>query len=120
MMRRAMLAADPTAQVEIVDDELQALSSLLPEVVNGALVVIFYEHLEPIAALVTEAGGTPVAGPGPFGSSGRVLARAQRLLTRTQPPKRVGPHAPGEQAIADPAFPAGGVEAVTERPTPPR
>jgi len=101
IMRRAMLEADPRARVEVVDDELHALRSLLPEVAGGALVVIFYEHLEPIAALVTEAGGTAVSGTGPFAGTGKLMARAQRLLARTQPPKRAGgygPHEPGPEA----------------------
>ena len=111
MMRRAMLAADPGARVEVVDDELQALKSLLPEVAAGAFVVVFYEHLEPIATLVTEAGGAAVDGAGPFADAPRVMARAQRLLSRTQPTKRLPTYAPVEVTAGDAGNPSGAAAA---------
>ena len=62
MMRDTITRLNPAARVEIVVDELEALRTLLPRVVEGTLVVIYYEHLDPVAAILTAAGGRPADG----------------------------------------------------------
>jgi cyanophycin synthetase len=81
MMLDAIRAADPSVKVEVVDDALMALQRLLPEVAAGAFVIIYYEHLEPVVALLTEAGAEPTAVP-----AGLLSARQPR--TRGATPRR--------------------------------
>jgi hypothetical protein len=92
MMLDAVRAADPSVEVEVVGDALVALKELLPEVALGAFVTIYYERLEPVVALLTEAGAEPTALPagllgtratrGPVGSRG---ASARRPLPGSPP-----------------------------------
>lgn len=78
LMERAALAANPDVRVERVPDELEALRLLLPQVREGAMVVIYYEHLDPVAAVVTQAGGTAVEGAGPWAGNGGQAAPQPR------------------------------------------
>jgi len=76
ILERAARAANPNVRLEIVADELDALRGLLPEVAAGALVIVYYEHLEPVAAILTEAGGVALEGRGPFDGRGAHQASA--------------------------------------------
>ncbi|HLU82220.1 MAG TPA: cyanophycin synthetase, partial [Trueperaceae bacterium] len=69
MMRDTILRVNPAARVEIVTDELEALRALLPQVIEGSLVVLYYEHLEPVAAILAAAGGKPADGSSLFSQS---------------------------------------------------
>src|SRR3712207_6470517 len=50
----------PGTECRIVLDEVEALSAEIQEMQRGQVVVIFYDELEPVLALLEEHGATPV------------------------------------------------------------
>ena len=59
-MRGVIERAAPEVRVDVVPDACQALAGLLPAVADGALVAIFYEHLEEVVELLESVGARQV------------------------------------------------------------
>jgi cyanophycin synthetase len=59
LLQRAAEAEAPGLPVEVIPDQREALRAVLDAVREGAVVVLFYEKLEPLVALLVEAGAVP-------------------------------------------------------------
>lgn len=60
LMRGVIETAAPEVRVDVVPGACQALADLLPAVADGALVAIFYEHLEEVVELLESVGALHV------------------------------------------------------------
>src|SRR5690606_8437482 len=59
LLREAAEVEAPDVPIEVIPDEVDALHAVLDRVRDGAVAVSFYEHLEPLVALLQEAGAVP-------------------------------------------------------------
>ncbi len=59
MLRGAVMNEAPDRQCRIVLDEVEALRTALEEISPGEVVVVFYEQLDPVLALLDEFGAEP-------------------------------------------------------------
>ncbi len=60
LLHRAILAENPECDCRLILDEIEAVETALQEMKPGEVVVIFYEKLDPILAVLDKFGAKPV------------------------------------------------------------
>ncbi|HWQ32084.1 MAG TPA: cyanophycin synthetase [Blastocatellia bacterium] len=61
LLHRAVLSEAPGRECRIVMKETEALRAALDEITPGEIIVVFYEKLDPVLALLREYGAVPAA-----------------------------------------------------------